>query len=772
MKPLVMKYRRLLWSTGAFLLLSIVLDLWVFPLPVEKLHRPAATFVYSREGRMLSCFTSSDRFWRRPVPLKEISPRLIEAVLCMEDRWFYYHPGVNPVALAQAAVDNLRAGHIKRGGSTITMQIARMIEPKERTYASKAIEILRALQLELHYSKDELLELYFNLAPYGGNIEGVGAATYFYFEKEPSRLSWSEAAILTAIPASPTRFRPDRDRELCRNRRDRVLETLHAEGVIDDDLYASALEETLPQERVTPPASAPHYSQWVSQKYRSHSTVRSTLNHDIQTMCEQLVGRHHARLAPLDINNLAVVVLDNRRHDLLAMVGSADFTDEPHSGQINGALAKRSPGSALKPFVYALGLEQGLISPSQQIEDIPVNYSGYQPDNYDEQFHGLVTVRDALVNSYNVPAVNLTSRIGLKNFYDMLRSGGLTTIDRKPEEYGLPLVLGACEVQLLDLTNLYATVASSGYYRPVSDTIGAMPSDTGRQLLSEQVCYVLSDLLSGLKRPDLPTAWESTADMPRVAWKTGTSYGRKDAWSIGYNPRFTVGVWAGNFDGAGSADIVGAAIATPLMIEIFHELVGQKAEEWFAMPKGVGMRRVCALSGKLPGPFCSETREELYIEGVSPIERCDLHQRILVDRSTGYRHCAACSDGYDLVDSIVVVYPSKTAGWLALNGIATSLPEHNPKCRTMLQGDAPVIVSPEDNASYEIASEIPRDYQQILLQASVQNCRSRLHWFLNGEHYRTVPSGQRLFYPPQPGSYRLTCVDDQGRASSVRFSVK
>ena len=703
--------------------------------------------------------------------LDQISPRMRKAVLTLEDDWFYYHPGFNPVSLVDAVIANLRAGEIKRGGSTITMQIARMMEPKERTIPNKIIELFRAVQLELHYSKNDLFEIYFNLVPYGGNIEGIGAASFFYFDKKPSELSWSEVAVLTAIPASPTQFRPDRNPDLCRKRRDLVLKRLEQTGIISQDEIKAALTEEIPAVRRELQFVAPHFCQTVLNKYPENCEIHSTINYEIQSVCEKLALSYHNQLVNKDINNLSLVILNNSTGEIQAMVGSPDFNDTRHGGQINGAFAGHSPGSALKPFIYAIAFELGLLTPAQKIEDIPINYSGYTPVNYDEKYHGVVSVREALINSFNIPAVNIASMVGLERFQYTLQQGGITTLTKQYYEYGLPLVLGACDIQLIELCNLYSTFAREGLYLELSDT-GDSNIPKSERLFSEEVCYLISDILSNLKRPDIPTSWEFTADMPRVAWKTGTSYGRKDAWSIGYNPTYTVGVWAGNFSGQGSVDIVGAQIATPLMMDIFHEISNPSDKLWFTQPEGVSLRKVCTVTGLPPNEYCPETKLDLSIPGVSPVRQCDVHTHVRIDNLTEYRLCQYCSYGKNYHTEIMENWPSKIATWLNKTGGVIAIPEHNPDCKGMLEGDAPVITSPEENAVYEQLDYIPDDYQKILFEASATSGSGKIHFFLDGELFASTESGAKLFYNPTVGKHILLCIDDDGHSSSIRFEVK
>lgn len=741
----------------------------LFPLPKERMFRQPSHFVYSREGQLLRAFSSSDRFWRKPVGLEEISSLMLKSVLVSEDRWFYYHPGFNPFSIFAAAYDNIRAGRTVRGGSTITMQIARMIEPKERTVLNKFVELLRAVQLELHYDKDELLEMYLNMLPYGGNIEGIGAASLLYFDKTPAGLSLAEIATLTAIPVRPSDFRPDADPEKCRARRNRVLENLFESGVIERSEYDDAVDEEIPLERRELPFIAPHFCQYQIDEEPDKVVINSTIDDAIQLFCERIARQSHFGLKQKGANNLSVVVIDNRTGELLAMVGSPDFYDRSHDGQVNGALAPRSPGSALKPFVYGLAFERGLISPELKVEDIPVDYAGYEPVNYDNEYHGVVSVREALINSFNIPAVNILSEVGLKRLYDLLEEGGISTLDRKYYKYGLPLILGAAEVNLLELSNLYASLGRSGVWKPLITDSDAK-SDSLVEILSPEASFLLSDILSGLQRPDLPGSWEFTMGMPKIAWKTGTSYGRRDAWTIGYNPRFTVGVWAGNFSGEGSSDIVGAEIAAPVMFDIFNELSKGLEPVWFEVPDGVGVRKVSGVSGMLPNEFCSKTINEYYIRGVSPVKRDNIETRIFVDNKSGLRLGRDCLHGRDYREEIVQNWPPRLAGWLAEHGTLTGIPPLDPQCRGSVIDDAPVIVSPEPGSKFVLVKYLPNEYQNIMLEAE-SITGENLHWFIDNRHYATARSGEKLFYTPEPGVHEIMCVDNRGRSHSLTFEV-
>lgn len=749
----------------------LIFDSLLFPLPMERLRKPSAAFVYSRDKNLLGCFTSTDSYWRKPIKLESISPLLQKSVIACEDRWFYYHPGVNLFSLVSAAVDNLRAGKVVRGGSTITMQVARMMEPKSRTLKAKIIEILRAFQLEMHFSKRELLELYFNLAPYGGNIEGVGAAAYFYFGKTPIDLTAAQAAMLTSVPNSPTALRPDLNYDRSAAARSRALDVMRKRGIISENLYREALAEEIRPRKTEPPQIARHFTRGLALQYPDNPEIISSLDLRIQNICDGVVKNHKNELAQRGINNIAVTVIKNSTGELLGMVGSADFGDYRHQGQVNGAMSPRSPGSALKPFVYAMALDQGLLSPHTILEDLPIYYSGYSPENYDKEYRGVVSAADALRLSLNVPAVYICYKVGQRNFYNLLKSGGISSLYRKDYDYGLPIILGSCEVRLIDLTNLYSSLGRGGLYYPYHLLKNDSPGDTLR-LFSPGASYLISEILSELERPDFPASWEFSPNIPKVAWKTGTSYGRKDAWSVGYNTEYAVGVWVGNFSGESSPDLVGADAAAPLLFEIFKAISAGRNSRWFAPAPEVSSRLVCSVSGLPPNDFCPGTIEEFYLPGISPSGKCNIHQQILVDSISGYRLCRFCT-GKNAREMTVEKWPPKIATWVARSGRALStIPEHNPSCTGAYASDKPVIISPHPDVTYLIRDYLPLEQQEIALEASAASDSRELFWFIDGDFLGKVAVGERMFYRPQRGVHQLVCADNDGRATSISLKIE
>ncbi len=754
---------------GAWLLLKIICSL--IPLPQTAIFRPTATLVFDHREKLLRAFQSSDDKWRVRTSLTQISPALQKMLLAYEDRCFYWHSGVNWFAFGRAALQNFQAKEVVSGGSTLTMQIARMIEPKERNYQSKLWEVARALQLEMVFGKKKLLEIYFNIAPYGGNVEGVAAAAWLYFGKEPAQLSYGEAALLAAIPNSPERFRPDRNPKLARKARDLVLTRVWKRGLITRSEYLAALREEIPQARIKLPFNAPHFALELIRRYPNESRLYSTLDQPTQLFCEELLGAHLRKIRQEGITNGAIVVIDNQQRELVAAVGSGEFFNKRLSGQVNGYLAPRSPGSALKPFVYALGIERGLISPQSYLEDVPVEFTGgYAPENFDRNFSGIVPAREALAKSLNVPAIMLLSKLGEQGLYQLLRTANFSTV-KAVDRYGLSIALGGCEVTLLELTSLYSSFAKGGSYalpKVLRDEVAQVPL----QIFTPGTAYMITDILEEVRRPDLPACWEFTS-LPRVAWKTGTSYGHRDAWSIGYNPRYTIGVWCGNFNGDGKPGLIGAEIAAPLLFDLFNHLNRQGNAGWFAKPRGVGVRKVCALSGHLPGKACTSLVSEYYLTDHSPDEECKLHQVVKLDAKTGYRLPPHYLSGTRATtERTYLHWPARVAAWLTNNGQPIEeLPALIPEWQGLLSGQPPVIHSPAADHQYQIREGITSEYQKIALEAAASNEVHQLYWFVDGKLFGIAKPGERLFYPPLPGTHRVVCQDDQGRSSVVQLVI-
>jgi len=535
-----------------------------FPFPEHRLNQwSVSPSVLDSRGRPILTIVGPDDQWRRPILLQEMSPWLVKATIAVEDQRFFEHPGVDLLAIGRAAGSNLVAGRVVSGASTLDMQICRMMEPRPRRLWAKAIESLRALQLNQLRSKKEIIELYLNTAPYGGNIRGVGAAAWRYFGKRAAELSLAEAALLAGLPQAPSRHRPDRFPDQAKTRRSVVLERMAEEGVITDQQRRRADAEPVVVRKPVTDGGATHAA-WLALRRRP-SGGRITLDLDIQREVQRLVNEHARRL-PQGVE-AAVVVLDVAQSALVALIGSADAND-PVDGQVNAALAARSPGSALKPFLYAAAFEAGRLGADSIIHDVPVQRGGWAPSNFDRTFAGPVPVDEALRRSLNVPAILVVEGAGLSRCCGMLSAVGIRLPANVQARGGLAVAVGGIEVTLLDLTNAYATLARRGVRGDVR--IFADEPPHRRRALSENVCAVLDEILSSRRRRPRSMEDLGPADVPWFMWKTGTSAGRRDAWAVGHNRRYAIGVWAGRFRGTGEVSLVGAKAAEPLLAALFN----------------------------------------------------------------------------------------------------------------------------------------------------------------------------------------------------------
>lgn len=745
--------------------------LWPLAPGLEQAH---ATIVLDKDGHWLRAFASRDeqRAWRIPVGPDELPTALIDAVLTFEDQRFFHHPGIDPLAIARALYDNTRAGRVVSGASTITMQVARMMERQPRTLSAKLAEAFRALQLELRYSKREILVHYLNLAPYGGNIEGIGAAAWFYYGRPVTKLNLDELVTLAAIPNSPNRYRPDRGLEALTERRNDVLGRMSSSGRITRAEAEEAMRLPVAAVRRAAPMLAAHLAEHLRQKEPGAAIIQSTIDAELQHRVSKLLAEHVRALEAHGIYNAAAVVIENETNEVRAWVGSQAFFDVSHQGQVDGVLAARSPGSTLKPFVYGLALERGLVGINTLLEDIPVHYRDWSPENFDGEWRGVVSVKDALAASLNIPAVRVAEMLEPNGLVRLLHDLEFRGFAKDLGRFGLSAVLGGCEVNLLELTNLYAALARGGQFQSVALTAKeAQGERRARRVFSADAAFLLGEVLTDVQRPELPDLWRDTVSMPRVAWKTGTSYGRRDAWSVGFTKRYSVGVWVGNFDATGVPELVGVRAAAPLFFSIVNSLPGVHGDPWLVRPRTLVEREVCALSGDTATPHCPHRTRELALAG-APHTECKHHVKLELDDETGHRLCSRCRVGRARHEEVRVVWPARVASHLEQHGFPVErVPEHNPSCERGLVGAGPVIHRPLEGDLFVLREGVPEEHQQIALLASTESGSGLLHWFIDDAHYWSGPPGVPVLIDPAPGAHRLVAVDQEGRSASVRIRV-
>jgi penicillin-binding protein 1C len=760
---------------------------------------PYAQILTDRTGTPLHAFLSSDEKWRMKTELHEISDVLKRALIEKEDRWFYWHFGVNPFAIVRAALNNTLQKRTTSGASTLTMQVARMLENRrsgvnrQRTVGNKLVEILRAFQLELTHSKDEILQLYCNLAPYSGNIEGVKAASLLYFGQSPDKLSLAQATVLAIIPNRPTSLKMDEAHSLIRRERDKWLERFRQSRTFPNDDLDDAVREPLGITRHDVPTLAPHLGYRLTRNFPDSAILRTTIDIRKQTAVQTMTQNAVRRLALFGIHNAAVLVVNNATRGVEAYIGSPDYNDKPNAGAVDGVRAVRSPGSALKPLAYALAMDNGAITPKTMLVDAPVNFDGYAPENFDRTYRGFVTAERALVNSLNIPAVKLVHSLGVAAFTETLTKAGFEQVRKDGRKLGLSSVLGGCGVRLEEMAGLYAAFANYGAWKPLRYVVlgdSAPPT----QLISRSAAFMLGEILTQLTRPDVPRNFASTQRLPKVAWKTGTSYGRRDAWSVGYNKRYTVAVWVGNFSGAGVPELVGAEVATPLLFDIFNAIDYNSPNDWLQPPPELDFRLVCAESGLLPSlarsDACQNQVQDYYISSVSSNVRCQHVKEVFVAADEQVSYCTDCvpSVGYK-VKAYPNLPPEIAALYTAQNRAFERIPDHNPSCSRIVPGLAPAITSLSDGKEYIVErvkvgmkSGMKSSMKSgnisnadalspLMLMCNAANDVRTVHWFVNDKFYASAASHERVFFTPERGESKISCTDDKGRTAHVRIAV-
>jgi penicillin-binding protein 1C len=551
-------------GTALLAVLAVAAD-QLFPPDTSRLD-DVSTLVLDSEGRVLRAFTARSGAWRLPAAVESVDPLFVDMLLAFEDRRFRHHSGIDPLAVVRASAQLARHRRIVSGASTITMQTARLLEPRPRTIGAKLAEAMRAVQLEARYSKDEILNSYLTLTPYGGNLEGIRAASLSWFGKEPRHLAPSEAALLVALPQAPELLRPDRYPARAREARDKVIDVMLRRGVLDAAMVREAKREPVPTRRLAMPFHAPHLARRLLLSQPDRQVHGTTVEGELQTALERLLRVEQVRLDRAA--GIAVLVVDNQSRAIRAYAGSAGFFDEPRYGQIDMVRAVRSPGSTLKPFIYGMAFDDMLIHPETIVTDIPTRFGAYQPENFRNVFRGEVTVREALQQSLNVPAVAVLDAVGPRRFDARLRGAGIALRYGGRGEPGLPLALGGVGITLADLVTLYVGLANGGQLRPVVVTSDEL-AGPGTQLFGPAAAWYLTRILEAAPPPVNFVDPAATRGNRRIAYKTGTSYGYRDAWAVGYDRRYTVGVWIGRPDGTPSPDRYGRATAAPVLFKVF-----------------------------------------------------------------------------------------------------------------------------------------------------------------------------------------------------------
>lgn len=751
-------------------ILAFLVTGYIFCLPRHLFHVPYSTVVTDRNEELLGARIASDGQWRFP-PRNTTPEKIKECLITFEDKHFYHHWGVNPFAIGRAFYQNVKNKRIVSGGSTLTMQTIRLARNESRTFREKLIEMIWATRLEFRASKEEILSMYISHAPFGGNVVGLDAAAWRYFGHSADDLSWAESAMLAVLPNAPAMIHLSKGRKTLLDKRNRLLKQLLEKKTIDSSTYELAISEPLPDEPHALPQIAPYL---VSRFYqeRNGEYSRSTINKGIQTQVEDLAERWSNEFGRSDIRNLAILVIDIPSNQVVAYCGNVHFDRKQGGNQVDVIQAPRSTGSILKPFLYYAMLQEGSLLPDMLLPDVPVNINGFTPQNFSMQFEGAVPASEALARSLNIPAVTMLQRYGVPKFHSFLQQIGLKTINRSSSHYGLSLILGGAEATLWDVTNAYAMMGRSLLQLPQRSCSLLLPTSRiteSTDPFQPGAVWQTFDALKEVNRPE-EIDWKSIPSMQTIAWKTGTSYGFRDAWAVGVTPRYAVGVWVGNATGEGKPGLVGAQTAGPVLFDIFNLL---PSSSWFTRPAGIFVEaEVCRKSGHLKGRFCDETDTLLVLPAGLRTEACPYHHLVTLSADESQRIYENCAN----------TEPTLRKSWFTLPPVwEWYYKQHHPEYKPLPPFKAgcgedtfqPMqFIYPPMNARIKLPKQLDGSKGFLTVELAHNNPNATVFWHLDETYQAQTQDFHKISLQPAAGKHSLTAVDGEGNTISTTFFVE
>lgn len=751
-------------------ILAFLVTGYIFCLPRHLFHVPYSTVVTDRNEELLGARIASDGQWRFP-PRNTTPEKIKECLITFEDKHFYHHWGVNPFAIGRAFYQNVKNKRIVSGGSTLTMQTIRLARNESRTFREKLIEMIWATRLEFRASKEEILSMYISHAPFGGNVVGLDAAAWRYFGHSADDLSWAESAMLAVLPNAPAMIHLSKGRKTLLDKRNRLLKQLLEKRTIDSSTYELAISEPLPDEPHALPQIAPYL---VSRFYqeRNGEYSRSTINKGIQTQVEDLAERWSNEFGRSDIRNLAILVIDIPSNQVVAYCGNVHFDRKQGGNQVDVIQAPRSTGSILKPFLYYAMLQEGSLLPDMLLPDVPVNINGFTPQNFSMQFEGAVPASEALARSLNIPAVTMLQRYGVPKFHSFLQQIGLKTINRSSSHYGLSLILGGAEATLWDVTNAYAMMGRSLLQLPQRSCSLLLPTSRiteSTDPFQPGAVWQTFDALKEVNRPE-EIDWKSIPSMQTIAWKTGTSYGFRDAWAVGVMPRYAVGVWVGNATGEGKPGLVGAQTAGPVLFDIFNLL---PSSSWFTRPVGIFVEaEVCRKSGHLKGRFCDETDTLLVLPAGLRTEACPYHHLVTLSADESQRIYENCAN----------TEPTLRKSWFTLPPVwEWYYKQHHPEYKPLPPFKAgcgedtfqPMqFIYPPMNARIKLPKQLDGSKGFLTVELAHNNPNATVFWHLDETYQAQTQDFHKISLQPAAGKHSLTAVDGEGNTISTTFFVE
>ena len=751
-------------------ILAFLVTGYIFCLPRHLFHVPYSTVVTDRNEELLGARIASDGQWRFP-PRNTTPEKIKECLITFEDKHFYHHWGVNPFAIGRAFYQNVKNKRIVSGGSTLTMQTIRLARNESRTFREKLIEMIWATRLEFRASKEEILSMYISHAPFGGNVVGLDAAAWRYFGHSADDLSWAESAMLAVLPNAPAMIHLSKGRKTLLDKRNRLLKQLLEKKTIDSSTYELAISEPLPDEPHPLPQIAPYL---VSRFYqeRNGEYSRSTINKGIQTQIEDLAERWSNEFRRSDIRNLAILVIDIPSNQVVAYCGNVHFDQKQGGNQVDVIQAPRSTGSILKPFLYYAMLQEGSLLPDMLLPDVPVNINGFTPQNFSMQFEGAVPASEALARSLNIPAVTMLQRYGVPKFHSFLQQIGLKTINRSSSHYGLSLILGGAEATLWDVTNAYAMMGRSLLQLPQRSCSLLLPTSRiteSTDPFQPGAVWQTFDALKEVNRPEEIDS-KSIPSMQTIAWKTGTSYGFRDAWAVGVTPRYAVGVWVGNATGEGKPGLVGAQTAGPVLFDIFNLL---PSSSWFTRPAGIFVEaEVCRKSGHLKGRFCDETDTLLVLPAGLRTEACPYHHLVTLSADKSQRIYENCAN----------TEPTLQKSWFTLPPVwEWYYKQHHPEYKPLPPFKAgcgedtfqPMqFIYPPMNARIKLPKQLDGSKGFLTVELAHNNPNATVFWHLDETYQAQTQDFHKISLQPAAGKHSLTAVDGEGNTISTTFFVE
>ncbi|PQJ23432.1 penicillin-binding protein 1C [Tenacibaculum sp. SG-28] len=770
------------WLLIGTFLISIC---YYYSLPKSLFNDPTATVIKASNGELLGATIAEDGQWRFP-ELDTVPEKFKQCILQFEDAYFYKHPGFNPVSMVKAIRENSKAKRIVRGGSTITQQVIRLSRKNQkRTYLEKCKELWLATRLELAFSKEEILKLYASHAPFGGNVVGLEMAAWRYFGLAPSQLSWAESATLAVLPNAPSLIYPGKNKDKLLSKRDGLLRKLWKQGIIDTTSYALALEEELPQKPYPLPTIANHFVQEVAQQYRG-KRIRSSIVQDYQKQINELVARHHNMQQQNEVHNMAVLVLDVATRKVISYVGNSPTT-KTHQKDVNNIIAARSTGSTLKPFLFAHMLQSGAILPSQLIPDIPTQIAGYSPKNFALTYDGAVPANEALTRSLNIPAVRMLQSYGLEKFRANLTGYQIEHLNKPASHYGLSLVLGGAEASLWDLCKTYAGYAGTinhfeelqhRYYTNEFVTPSFLDAELpnfgpivpNAPLLNAGAVYLTLQTLTEVNRPVLEQAWKYYDSSQKIAWKTGTSFGNKDAWAIGVTPKYVVGVWIGNSDGEGRPELTGVGSAGPLLFDVFDVL---PKSQWFVPPHEDLLEvQVCKESGYLALPICEAISVKVPNNG-ERASSCPYHQLVSLDSNEQYRVHSNCTVSSEIKTKPWFVLPPVIGYYYQQRNAAyTPLPAFREDCVSLENKTMDFVYPTSYRSTLSVTKGIQGNSNAIILKVAHAYKEAEVYWYVNNEYRGITSQFHEKSFQEAPGEYKITVLDTFGNTKTCWITLQ